>query len=221
MEWTLNPIEARILGVLMEKEMTTPDYYPMTLNALINACNQKSNRNPVMALDEEAVADEMDRLRRLRLVFQVKAQGSRALKYEHNMGAIAEFSREELAVLCELLLRGPQTSGELRLRTARMVEIPTLSAMERILERLSAHEQGPFLTQLARRPGHKESRYMHLFFEGDPEEAAPPEVAGEADGACGGRGEDRLSALEARVAALETELADLKARFAAFARQFE
>ena len=122
MEWALTPVEARILGVLIEKQMSTPDYYPMTLNAVVTACNQKTNRAPVMDLDEPEVREGLDRLRQRRLVWQVKTQGSRVPKYEHNMGAAAEFSERELGLLCELLLRGPQTPGELRARSSRLVE---------------------------------------------------------------------------------------------------
>ena len=122
MEHSLNPIEIRILGVLAEKQMTTPDYYPLTLNALITGCNQKTNRNPVMDLDTETVSAALYQLRRQRLVFQVKTHGSRTLKYEHHLQSLADFSKSELAVLSMLLLRGPQTPGELRSRTARLCE---------------------------------------------------------------------------------------------------
>ncbi len=163
MEFNLNPVEIRILGSLIEKQMTTPDTYPLTLNSLVNACNQKSNREPVMELDAETVERALDRLRADQLVWQVKTQGSRALKYEHNMHKVADFSTRQLSVLCMLLLRGPQTAGELRSRTARMTEFNALQAVEHTLQKLADHENGSFVVKLSRRPGHKESRYIHLF----------------------------------------------------------
>ena len=136
MEISLNDVEARILGVLIEKEMSTPDYYPLTLNALVNACNQKTNRDPVMDLDEDTVSESLVRMRTDRLVWQVKTQGSRALKYQHNMKDLAGLSNRALALLCELLLRGPQTAGELRTRTGRMADFDGVPAVEHALKKL-------------------------------------------------------------------------------------
>lgn len=217
MEIALNSVEARVLGVLIEKEMSTPDYYPLTLNALVNGCNQKTNRDPVMDLEESLVSEALDRLRADRLVWQVKAQGSRALKYEHNLKEVFELSSRELAILCELLLRGPQTAGELRSRTARLVEFPGLPAVEHALKKLAEHEKGPFVLQLPRQPGQKESRHAHLLGDLDP---ADLETVSEA-ATVRFQGPDRVTALDERVAALETELAELKAAFEAFRKSFE
>ena len=226
MEFELDPVELRILGVLIEKQMTTPDYYPLTLNAMINARNQKTNREPVMNLDDTTVQGAVDRLRDRRLVWQVRTHGSRIPKYRHNMEDVAEFSDRELAVLCVLFLRGPQTAGELRQRTVRLAEFHALPAVEHTLQKLAEREEAPFVTQLARRPGQKENRYIHLFADVedtdavfDPmetgEEIIPPET-GETAPTIG-----RLDMLEARVTELEAELNDLKAAFAAFKDQFE
>ncbi len=215
MRYVLNPVEIRILGVLIEKQMSTPDYYPMTLNALINACNQKTNRDPVMNLDETAVEKALDSLRRQRLVWQVKTQGSRALKYEHNIKAIVEFSDNEIGILCVLLLRGPQTGGELRSRTARLTEFPGLFAVEHTLQKLINHEKGPFAIQLPRAPGQKENRYAHLFSEEDYSQdtfefSSMPEVK-----------DDRIEILEKKVDELNDELNDLREQFFEFKKQFE
>lgn len=225
MEYVLDPVEIRILGVLIEKQMATPDYYPLTLNALITACNQKTNREPVMALDEETVQEAVDRLRNRRLVWQIRTHGSRIPKYRHNMEDVADFSDRELAVLCVLFLRGPQTAGELRQRTARLAEFHALPAVEHSLQKLAGREEGPFAKQLSRRPGQKENRWAHLFAEVDDTDGAfdfppeggefvPPPDTGDAD-------PGRLELLEARVAELEAELNDLKAAFLSFRDQFE
>ena len=234
MDYILTPIEARIVGVLIEKEMTTPDYYPMTLNALINACNQKSNREPVMKLDETDADGALASLRNCSLVWQVKTQGSRALKYEHNTKEIFSFSNRELAVVCVLLLRGAQTPGELRLRTTRMCEFEELPALERVLEKLEKHEKGPFVVRLPRAPGQKENRFMHLFYETDP--AAQIETAADADPNSGPNsgpnskpdsGPDaesdpgRLEILENQVTQLQSELEQLREAFLEFKKSFE
>lgn len=226
MDIQLTPVEARVLGALLEKEMTTPDYYPLTLNALITACNQKTNREPVMALDETAVEEALTPLRNQRLAFQVKTHGSRTLKYKHNLEQVSDFSPRERALLCLLLLRGPQTAGELRTRSARMAEFPSLSAVEATLEKLTDSEAGPFVTQLPRGPGQKENRYAHLFGEGDPAEevshawtvvpSGPDEIPADAPAA-----KDRLAELEDRVEGLASEMAALREAFADFKRQFE
>ncbi|MEJ2155155.1 MAG: DUF480 domain-containing protein [Desulfobacteraceae bacterium] len=223
MEIKLDAIEARIIGVLIEKQMATPDYYPLTLNALVNACNQKTNRDPVMALDEGDVEEALTRLRNRRLVWQVKTHGSRALKYEHNMKDVADFSDRELGVLCVLLLRGAQTAGELRSRTTRLAEFHGLAAVEHTLHKLINHEKGLFVHRIDRQPGQKEDRYSHLFCEiqaeppirgvdiSETEPQTPPvrsEIA-------------KVDRLENRVNNLNRELADLKARFEALERQIE
>lgn len=221
MEIVLNDIEARILGVLIEKQMSTPDYYPMTLNALKNACNQKSNRFPVMNLDEAAVEQTVTSLRNKRLIWQIKIQGSRALKYEHNMQDVADYSVGQLAILCELLLRGPQTGGELRSRTTRLTEFSGLPAVERALHKLAEHEKGPFVVQLPRAPGQKENRYAHLFSEIDPDEMNSESSGVERLTVIPNPDNDRIEALEKKVDELNSELTELAEQFLEFKRQFE
>lgn len=218
MELSLNDVEARVLGVLIEKHLSTPDYYPLTLNALVNACNQKTNRDPVMDLDEASVSEALNRLRSTRLVWQVKTQGSRALKYEHNMKEAAGLSNRELAVICELLLRGAQTAGELRARTARMTDFSGVPAVEHTLKKLAEHEKGPFVKQLPRQPGQKETRYIHLLGDADTAVSGFPadmETPGQ------DREPDRIEALETRVADLEAELAEIRQSFFDFKKSFE
>lgn len=222
MDILLNAVEARVFGVLIEKQMATPDYYPMTLNALVNACNQKTNREPVMDLSSANVEDALTRLRNKRWVWQVKAQGSRALKYEHNIAQIAEFSDREVAILCLLLLRGPQTAGELRARTARLTVFHGLAAVEHSLQKLINHEKGPFVVRLERRPGHKENRYTHLFSEIAPpsdESVAHLEVIPPVQEE--GTEDDRMDVLERKVNDLQVEIEELKTSFQEFKRQFE
>jgi uncharacterized protein YceH (UPF0502 family) len=222
MDIVLNEIETRIVGVLIEKQMATPDHYPLTLNALVNACNQSTNRDPVMQLDQAAVQEALVRLRSDRLVFQVKAQGSRALKYEHNMQDVADFSNRELAIVCVLLLRGPQTAGELRSRTGRMAEFHGVAAVEHTLQKLADHEAGPFVRRLVRRPGQKENRYAHKFArtaEPPVEDGAQPAALQVAPPR--GADDEGTALLEKKVDDLARELADLKTQFQAFKGQFE
>lgn len=162
----LTPIEARVIGCLMEKAITTPDQYPLSLNALTNACNQKSNRDPVMELDERAIQATLDTLVRKHLVLDRSGFGSRVPKYQHRFcntgfGAL-EFTALETAILCELLLRGPQTPGELRTRAARMADVNEVSEVEAALATLSARQDGPFVVRLPREPNRRDSRYAHL-----------------------------------------------------------
>ena len=227
----LTPAEARVLGALIEKEVTTPDYYPMSLNALLNACNQRSNREPVMDLDEEAVRQALHGLEDLRLAGRARADG-RVPKYEHWMGEAFNFSRAETALVCVLLLRGPQTPGELRGRTERLhrfVEIgEVLGGLQKLMEREPA-----LVAVLPRQPGTKESRYAHLLSGGVealraaapdasmsrelwPPAAARP-IAAEGAGTEAGReaGQDpgqgdRIARLEATVAALRQEVIVLR-----------
>jgi uncharacterized protein YceH (UPF0502 family) len=222
MDIQLDDVEARIFGVLVEKQMATPDYYPLTLNALVNACNQKTNRDPVMELDGAAVEEALGRLRHRQLVWQVKAQGSRALKYEHNLQKIAEFSDREQGILCMLLLRGPQTAGELRARTVRLAEFHGLAAIEHTLQKLIQHEKGPFVVRLGRRPGHKENRYAHLFGDIDPSSGEKGDAHMAAPQIQEDRGDmARVDALQKRVEDLETVVQALKAQLEDFKRQFE
>lgn len=220
MKYNLNQIEARILGVLVEKQMSTPEYYPLTLNALINACNQKSNRDPVMNLDEAAVVEALDSLRKQHLVWQIMTHGSRTPKYEHNMKEVAAFSESQLAILCELMLRGPQTLGELRTRTARLTEFYGLSDVEHTLKRLMDHESGPFSVQLPRRPGHKENRYTHLFSEVESSEDAyaSPEASAPTRTDSDNR---RIEILEKKVEDLQTAFSNLRDQFLELRRELE
>jgi uncharacterized protein len=166
MNTVLNPIEARVIGSLIEKSLTTPDQYPLSLNALTNACNQKSNRDPVLELTERTVQETLDALVRKHLVLERSGFGSRVQKYQQrfcNTGfGSLEFSPQETAILCELLLRGPQTPGELRTRASRMAEVHEVSEIEAALNRLAAREDGPFVVRLARESGRRDSRYAHL-----------------------------------------------------------
>ena len=214
----LNENEARVLGALLEKEITTPGYYPLSLNSLINACNQKSNREPVMNLDEDAVRGALRTLHDNSLARSVSAADSRVTKYEHRLQEAFNFDRREAALFCELLLRGPQTPGELRTRAERMHRFDDLSEAQSALQRLMNREP-PLVKVLARQPGTKESRYMHLL-SGDAQPVSSG--AGREVPAAVERGKmDELSRLSSEMAELRRDVADLKQRFAAFRKQFE
>jgi uncharacterized protein YceH (UPF0502 family) len=215
MDIQLNEIEVRVLGALLEKEITTPDYYPLSLNALINACNQKSNREPVMNLDEGAVREALDSLNGTGLAGPISSAESRVTKYAHRLQEAFNFDRRETALLCVLFLRGPQTPGELRGRTERMYRFDGLEAVESALHRLIDREP-PLVKKLPRLPGTKESRYAHLLageMEAEVELNAVSEAAG-----CE---TERIARLESEVAALQQEIADLKQQFTDFRKQFE
>ena len=219
MEKTLNDIEVRVLGALIEKEMTTPDYYPLSLNALTIACNQKSNRDPVFELAETDVVRALDALRFQGLAMQA-AEGGRVPKYRHSLAGKLHLAPEELAIFAELLLRGPQTLGELRSRAERMHPFADLATVEAVLDELAERET-PLVDKLPRQPGRKEPRYCHLL-AGQPDLAAeasamPPEAATRAVR----QENERLAALEQEVRALREELAALKGEFAAFREEFE
>jgi uncharacterized protein len=214
---TLSDIEARVLGALIEKELTTPEYYPLSLNALVNACNQKSNRDPVVSLTDEAVDEALRSLDKQGLAGRADAMHNRATKFEHRLQEAFNFDRRETAVLCELLLRGPQTPGELRSRAARMHPFDDLAQVQATLQRLMQREP-PIVKVLPRQPGTKEARYAHLL-SGDVSVAAP-ETASVAFTEKPLPG-DRLARLEAEVATVRQELADVKLQLAAFRRQFE
>jgi uncharacterized protein YceH (UPF0502 family) len=221
----LNEVECRVLGSLIEKEITTPEYYPLSLNALVNACNQKSNRDPVMNLDEAAVRKTLHSLDRQSLVRSVSASDSRVTKYEHRLQEAFNFYRHEIAILSVLLLRGPQTPGELRTRAERMHPFDDLSAVQSSLQQLMKREP-PLVKVLPRQPGTKEVRYAHLL-SGDVESIEPKSEALASAATTSADGE-RLAHLEKEVAVfrsdvadLQKELADLKQQFAQFRRQFE
>ena len=218
MNLVLNEVEARVLGALLEKEITTPDYYPLSLNALVNACNQKSNRDPVMNLDEGSVRDAPRALHDNSLARSVSAADSRVTKYEHRLQEAFNFDRREAAVFCELLLRGAQTPGELRIRAERMHHFDDLSEVQSTLQRLMSREP-PLVKLLARQPGTKESRYVHLLL-GDVEPANSLAVH-ETPAVTSRENADKFSRLESEVAELRKEVADLRQQFAAFRKQFE
>lgn len=218
MDIHLTEVEARVLGSLIEKEITTPDYYPLSLNALVNACNQKNNREPVMSLQEDAVRDALNGLQNQRLAGPARGADSRVAKYEHRIQEVFNFTRGETAVLCVLLLRGPQTPGELRGRTERMYRFEhlddVLSTLQKLIERDS-----PLVKMLPRQPGTKESRYAHLL-SGDIETwtAQPGESVITATGS--GEGE-RIGLLEQQIEQLRVEMAELKQQWAELRKQFE
>lgn len=201
----LSAAEARVLGALVEKDITTPDYYPLTLNALVNACNQTSNREPVMALGEAAVEQALGALRERRLAFLFQGADSRVAKFGHRVAETLELERPAIAVLCVLLLRGAQTVGEVRARTGRMHEFESLEATEAALQALAARVPEPLVVRLARQPGMKEQRYAHLL--AGPV-AAP--VAGEEIPPALPTDESRVARLEAETAALRAEVSELR-----------
>ncbi len=205
----LDEIEARVLGCLIEKDLTTPDYYPLSLNALVNACNQKSNREPHTNYDEQTVLDAIDRLRFKQLATVTSGSEHRVPKYGHRAYETINLGRREIAVLTPMLLRGPQTLNELKIRTERMYEFDDADAVLSAIHKLANHEGGPLAVELPRQAGMRETRYTHLFF-GEP---AMPPVSHEAAPVHAPR-EDRLAKLEAEVEAL-------KAQFAEFRKQFE
>jgi uncharacterized protein YceH (UPF0502 family) len=220
MEKPFDPVEARVLACLVEKSITTPEYYPLTLNALTAACNQKSNRDPMMQVTDTEVVRALDSLRDRKLAWSVTLAGSRAPRYRHSLQDVIPLSPAHTAVLCELLLRGPQTLGELRTHASRMVEIPDTAAVQGILQDLSSRSDGPLVVVLPRQPGRREDRYAHLLCGAppvEPEASSPVEPARLAVLA----ENERLAALEAKVALLQDELARLNARFGDFERQFQ
>jgi uncharacterized protein YceH (UPF0502 family) len=212
MDLLLQPVEVRVLGSLLEKEVTTPEYYPLSLNALVNACNQKSNRDPVVDFDADTVDQALQSLRERGLVLVITGAGSRVPKFGHRFSEKLNLGRRELAILCELMLRGPQTLGELRTRCERMHPFDDLGEIEAVVERLPE-----LIVKLARRPGEKEARYAHLL-SGTPVIADTPLEAPEPTNL---DRPDRVAMLEADVAQLRTELENLKQQFAGFRRQFE
>jgi uncharacterized protein YceH (UPF0502 family) len=210
MDIELTLYEARVIGSLIEKEITTPEQYPLSLNALTNACNQKSNREPVFDLDENRVQETVDELIKKRLVRAQSGYGSRVPKYQHHFCntdfGVLKFSPQELGIVCALLLRGPQTPGELRTHTNRLCQFHDMQQVETVLQHLMEREDGPYVARLPREPGRRESRYMHLF-SGD---APPVETTGSMDMAAPGPDAERLARLEQRVEQLEQEMALLK-----------
>lgn len=217
----LNANEVRVLGSLVEKQIATPDYYPLTLNALTNACNQLSNREPVVSLDETTVVRALDGLRDKRLATLFSGAESRVAKYKHTLNDRLLLTPAETALLTVLMLRGPQTIGELRTRSERLFAFDNLAEVETALDALAAREPLPLVAKLPRQPGTKESRYAHLL--SGPLETAPRDVAPRAEPATlAVRAEnERIAKLEEETTALRHELAELKQQFAEFRKQFE
>jgi len=207
MDWQLDAAEARVLGSLLEKEIATPEYYPLSLNALVNACNQKSNREPVVSYDDDTVEQALEELRKKGLALRISGRDSRVPKHEQRFTEKFNLGRREAAILCVLLLRGPQTVGELRGRTERLYQFDDLEAVESTLHRLAEME---FVKQLPRQPGFKEQRYAQLL-TGDIEVASIEEAAPAHERATPDR--ERIAALEAGLAELRREFEDFRKRF--------
>ena len=210
----------RVLGSLGEKQVTTPDYYPLTMNALVHACNQISNRDPVVSYDERQVAEAVDTLRLKNLVYIFYGAESRVPKYKHMLREVLDLSPPELAALCVLMLRGPQTVGEVRGRTGRMHEFTDLREVESTLDGLAQRDE-PLVTKLPRQAGRKEARYAHLL-AGQPvvEDEAEAQASPAAPRARAGESE-RVARLEAEVERLSNELAEMRGQFEEFRKQFE
>lgn len=214
MPMTLTDIEARILGSLIEKSLTTPDQYPLSLNSLLNACNQKTSRDPVMNLDEATVARNLATLQEKGLVTRRSEPGSRVTKFQHHVeGLLNGGTSKEVGIVCLLLLRGPQTPGEIRTRAERLCEFTGPSEVEAVLNDLAAGTDGPFVERLPRQSGQKETRWRHLFMSVGksaapvaPARAAPVPAASPSDG------DARLSLLEKRIGRLENEVKELQSR---------
>ena len=218
MNATLNEYELRALGAMVEKHIATPDYYPMTLNALVNACNQKNHRDPVVSYDETIVAKALDGLREKNLAYVFHGSEARAPKYGHLFPKAFDLSEAETPLMCVLILRGPQTSGELRSRTQHLRSFGSLAEVETLLQGLSLRDK-PLIVKLPRQPGSRESRFAHLL--GGPVEMeqseAPPHTAPsvlqrQSDN-------DKIAKLEEEIASLRMELSDLKEQFADLKRE--
>jgi uncharacterized protein YceH (UPF0502 family) len=211
----LNAVEVRVLGSLVEKEIATPEYYPLTMNALVNACNQKSNRDPAVSYDEDTVADAIDSLREKKMASVITGAGMRVPKYRQLLSETLNLGRREVAILCELMLRGPQTVGELRDRAGRLHPFADLEEVESVLRRLAEREPDPLAALLPRQPGTKEPRHAHLLSGAPaiaPAAAAPPEPLPR---------EGRLASLEAEVRELREEVRVLRDQLEKFRSQFE
>jgi uncharacterized protein YceH (UPF0502 family) len=209
----LTALEARVIGCLIEKQITTPDQYPLSLNALLNACNQKSNRDPVLDLDERAVQQVVNDLVRKHMVIERAGYGSRVPKYQHvfcntEFGSL-KYTPLETAIVCELMVRGPQTPGELRTRASRMSEVGDVSEVDAALQNLMTRPDGPFVTRLAREPGRRDSRYAQLFCGPVAEGSMEPEAVVHVRSH---EGDDRLARLEKLVDQLVNDVSDLKKR---------
>jgi hypothetical protein len=212
----LTDVEVRVLGSLVEKQVTTPEYYPLTLNALMLACNQKNNRTPVTSYDETTVAQALETLREKNLAYVFYGSTSRVPKYKHVLPEVMHLTQPELALMCVLLLRGPQTTGELATRAFRLHEFSGLEEVEATLNSLITREPDPLVKRLPRQPGQKEARFAHLLSGEVSIYAAHEEVAPTRT-----RGNDRVAALEAEIETLKAEVGMLKSQFEVFKKQFE
>ncbi len=225
MDVILNEYEVRVLGALVEKKITTPEYYPLTVNALINACNQKSSRDPVVSYDEATVQKALQSLREKKLAYVFSGADARVPKYGHLFPEAMDLSHAETAVMCVLMLRGAQTPGELRTRTASLYSFDSLEDVELALQSLMDDDirKDPLVVRLPRQPGTKESRYAHLLSgEVNLEQLSVVAVPrATSSSATASVKEERIATLEAEVAALKQELSELKQQFAAFKQQFE
>lgn len=216
----LNEVEVRVVGALVEKQVTTPEYYPLTLNALVNACNQISNRDPVVNYDEQTVARALESLRAKNLVYVFYGSDSRVPKYKHMLASVHELSPAELAAMCVLMLRGPQTVGEVRGRTGRLYAFADLSEVEATLEGLAQREE-PLVLRLPRQPGRKEARYAHLL-AGTPDiEEARPEPRVEPAVREVRAENERIARLEGEVESLRAEVTELRRQLEEFRKLFE
>lgn len=215
MDILLNEVEARIVGCLIEKEATTPEYYPLTLNALINACNQKSNRFPIVDYDEKTVTQALEDLREKNIVYVFYGSTSRVPKYKHILPKLLEIDLHEVAILCVLMLRGFQTIGELRERTSRIYEFESLDEVHQTLEELKKRDE-PLIVELPKQPGQKEARYAHLL---------SGEISAEAMAATSftptNSRQDQIAKLEAEIEELKTNYTTLRTEFEEFKKQFE
>jgi hypothetical protein len=212
----LTDVEVRVLGSLVEKQVTTPEYYPLTLNALMLACNQKNNRTPVTSFDETTVSQALETLREKNLAYVFYGSTSRVPKYKHVLPEVMHLTQPELALMCVLLLRGPQTTGELATRAFRLHEFSGLEEVEATLNSLITREPDPLVKRLPRQPGQKEARFAHLLSGEVSIYAAHEEVAPTRT-----RGNDRVAALEAEIETLKAEVGMLKSQFEVFKKQFE
>ena len=218
MSTVLTETEVRVVGSLVEKQLTTPEYYPLTLNALTAACNQKSNRDPVMSLGETEIMAAVDRLRDENLVYLFYGSGSRTVKYKHMLPSVYELDAAGTAVMAVLMLRGPQTIGEIRERSGRMHEFGDLNEVQATLDDLSRRDE-PLIVKLDRQPGQKEARYAHLL--SGPVDVTKLAAAAERTSSAGSASNDRIEKLETEVERLSSELAEFKAMFDEFRKQFD
>ncbi|MEO8573911.1 MAG: YceH family protein [Pyrinomonadaceae bacterium] len=216
---TLTDVEARVLGSLVEKQLTTPEYYPLTLNALTAACNQKSNRDPVVAYDDTTITGAVDTLRDKNLVYLFYGSNSRAVKYKHMLPSVYELEPGGVAIVAVLLLRGPQTLGELRERTGRLYEFSGMGEVQETLDGLMRRDD-PLIVKLERQAGQKEARYAHLLC-GEVEQRVAALAVRESGGVAVAGKNDRIENLEAQIETLRNEFASLSETFEEFRKQFE